>query len=100
MSTIALITVTLPLADFRQMLSEVVREEIKAIQAVPAEQENDDLMTMKEACVLLKVTRPTVYKLMKQGKLKFTYLAKNRLRFWRADVEEYINRKNNGQLGS
>ncbi len=99
MTTTEQLSVPLPLPEFKKLLAEVVREEIRASQACPAEKAEDGLMTIKETCTLLKVTRPTIYSLMKQGKLRYVYLAKNRLRFRKADVQEYITVKNAAQPG-
>ncbi len=81
MQTVEHVSVTLPLADFKQLLSEVVRAEIKASRAFAPKIESDNLLTIKEVCIVLGVSRPTVYAMMKEGKIRYLYLAKNRLRF-------------------
>ncbi len=97
MQTTRQVSVTMPLEDFKALLAAVVREEIKAYTPCPTGQEEEALSTIKEACALLKLTRPTVYKLMKQGKLPYMYLAKNRLRFPKAGLLQYLRGQDRAQ---
>ncbi len=77
---------------FRQLLAEVVREEISNCQQTRSEPEPDKLFNIKEACRFLGLSKPTIYALIKAEKLKPTYLAQNRLRFQKSDLLAYINR--------
>lgn len=83
---------TLPLADFKQLLTQIVRQEVQAISVARSDKEHANLLTIKEACVFLGVSRPTIYALMKSGKLKHVYLSKNRLRFTKAYLVEYVEK--------
>jgi excisionase family DNA binding protein len=90
MQAVEHISVTLPLEEFKNLLAQVVREELRTSNALIPKPNGDDLLTIKEACSYLGVSRPTVYALMKQDKLKYVYLAKNRLRFIRANLLAYV----------
>ncbi len=90
MQTVEHVSVTLPLADFKQLLTDIVRTEIKASRAFAPKVESDNLLTIKEVCVVLGVSRPTVYAMMKEGKIRYLYLAKNRLRFNRLHLLEDV----------
>ena len=80
----------MPLEDFKQLLSLIVRQELQTHQKNDNEMDPNELLTIQEACSYLKVSRPTVYGLMKEKKLRCRYLSKNRLRFLRADLIEYV----------
>jgi excisionase family DNA binding protein len=84
------VSFTMPLEDFKQLLSLIVRNELQTHQKNDNEMDPNELLTIQEACSYLKVSRPTVYGLMKEKKLRCRYLSKNRLRFLRADLIEYV----------
>ncbi len=84
------VSFTMPLEDFKQLLSLIVRNELQTHQKNDNEMDPNELLTIQEACTYLKVSRPTVYGLMKEKKLRCRYLSKNRLRFLRADLIEYV----------
>ncbi len=84
------VSFTMPLEDFKQLLSLIVRQELQTHQKNDNEMDPNELLTIQEACTYLKVSRPTVYGLMKEKKLRCRYLSKNRLRFLRADLIEYV----------
>jgi excisionase family DNA binding protein len=52
-------------------------------------QKQDEVLTTKEVMDRLKVTRPTVIKLYKQGKIRAVKVGRD-YRFIRADVEKFI----------
>ncbi|KAA5542422.1 helix-turn-helix transcriptional regulator [Adhaeribacter rhizoryzae] len=81
--------ITLP--QFRKILAEVVSEEINKNHNYHTEPETEKLYTIREACKYLGLSKPTIYSLMKEGKLKSTYLGINRLRFQKQDLLAYIN---------
>jgi excisionase family DNA binding protein len=82
--------VTLSLEEFKTLLSQVVREEISHLPPAPETSDSERLYTLKDACKFLGVSRPTVYALMKAGKLRYAYLSRNRLRFTKADLVAYV----------
>lgn len=53
-------------------------------------QRKDELLTVDNVCELLKVTRPTVYALIKEGKMRSVYLLeRKRVRY--TDYLDYLN---------
>ena len=56
--------------SFKELIREVVRDEITRLNN--AEVEN--LIKAKEACAYLKVSKVTIYKWLKQGKITGYYL--------------------------
>lgn len=89
------VSFTMPLEDFKQLLALIVRKELQTHQHNENEMDPNELLTIKEACTYLKISRPTVYGLMKERKLRCRYLSKNRLRFLRADLIEYVRGQGN-----
>lgn len=50
----------------------------------------DNILTLEEVAQILRVSIPTVRKLIRQGKLKAFYVG-NQVRIRRADLDEYIS---------
>jgi excisionase family DNA binding protein len=59
--------------ELEQILTEIIRKEIKNISVSKMEilHEDDDLITFNEALRLLKISRPTLFKHMKNGIVPF-----------------------------
>ncbi len=53
---------------------------------------SDELLTINETCKLLKISRPTLLKLMKKGSIKGFRIGKRVWRIRRCDVEGYIEK--------
>jgi DNA binding domain, excisionase family len=51
---------------------------------------NDEILTVNEACKLLKISRPTLMRLLSEGKLRGFKVGKRVRRIRRCDVEKYI----------
>jgi len=61
----------------------------------------DEVMTIPEVAEYLKVTRQTVHRLMKDGKIKAFKIGRS-TRIMRSEIERFIQgqiRESNGQLG-
>ncbi len=56
--------------------------------------QKEEILTTKEVMEYLKVTRPTVFKLIKQGKLKAAKVARD-YRFYKADVDRFLEEASN-----
>lgn len=48
------------------------------------------LFTIKEVCQLLRISRPTVYELIKAGRIKRVYVGKASPRITRESLERYL----------
>jgi excisionase family DNA binding protein len=74
--------------SFKELIREVVRDEITRLNN--AEVEN--LIKAKEACAYLKVSKVTIYKWLKQGKITGYYLG-TRLFFKMSELEQALKKK-------
>ncbi|MFW9989733.1 MAG: helix-turn-helix domain-containing protein [Candidatus Odinarchaeota archaeon] len=73
---------------FKDLIREVVRDEITRLNHTEAE----DLIKAKEACEYLKVSKVTLYKWLKQGKIIGYYLG-TRLFFKKSELEMALTKK-------
>lgn len=71
----------------KENINQIVSEVKQLLQ--PAKNE---LMNVDEVCEYLRLSRPTAYRLMKAGELKFNKIGSRTL-FNRNDVEQLVNRK-------
>ena len=53
--------------------------------------ENCEILTIVEACKILRISRPTLMRLLVEGKLHGFKVGKRVWRIRRCDVEEYID---------
>lgn len=53
---------------------------------------SDELLTVSETCKLLRISRPTLLKLMRKGSIKGFKIGKRVWRIRRSDVKEYIEK--------
>ena len=54
----------------------------------------DEILTTKEVVAYLKVTRPTVFKLIKEGKLKASKVGRD-YRFYKSDIAKFLQETSN-----
>ena len=81
----------LSVSDFREIISEAVREEIKtSIPHAEKEPGNEKYLTRKETAGILRVSLPTLNDWTKTGKIK-GYRIGNRVRYKRNEVSEALN---------
>lgn len=80
------------LKRIRLMMEEVVDAKIKQEQSILGELAEKTLLLPKEVCTILRVSKPTLYTWMKQGRLK-SFKIKSRRYFARTDIEKIINRQ-------
>jgi len=73
---------------FREIIREVVRDEIANLNYSEAE----DLIKAKEACDYLKISKVTLYKWLKEGKIIGYYLG-TRLFFKKSELENALTKK-------
>ena len=73
---------------FRELIREVIREEISGIN----HSETKDLIKAKEACDYLMISKVTLYKWMKQGRIIGYYLG-TRLFFKKSELEQALSIK-------
>ena len=73
---------------FRELIREVIREEISGIN----HSKTEDLIKAKEACDYLCISKVTLYKWLKQGKIIGYYLG-TRLFFKKSELEKALTQK-------
>ena len=73
---------------FKELIREVVRDEISILNHTEAE----DLIKAKEACDYLMISKVTLYKWLKQGKIIGYYLG-TRLFFKMSELEQALKKK-------
>ncbi len=73
---------------FKELMREVVRDEISNLNHTEAE----DLIKAKEACDYLMISKVTLYKWLKQGKIIGYYLG-TRLFFKKSELEQALAKK-------
>lgn len=74
------------------MIEEVVKESVEKQPQLPSEFADKTLLIPEEVCKILRISRPTLYQLMKNGKLK-GFTIGNRRYFARTDVEWIMQRQ-------
>jgi excisionase family DNA binding protein len=73
---------------FKELIREVVREEITVLNHT----ETEDLIKAKNVCDYLQVSKVTLYKWIKQGKITGYYLG-SRLFFKKSEIENALIKK-------
>jgi excisionase family DNA binding protein len=73
---------------FKELIREVVRDEISSLNHTDAE----ELIKANQACEYLKVSKVTIYKWIKQGKITGYYLG-TRLFFKMSELEKALTKK-------
>ena len=54
---------------------------------------SDELLTVNETCKLLKISRPTLIRLIKSGEIKGFKVGKRIWKIPRCEVDKYISQK-------
>jgi excisionase family DNA binding protein len=76
----------------RTMIEEVINENIIKQPQLPSELAEKTLLTPQEVCQVLRLSKPTLYELIKDGKLKGFKIGSRRY-FARTDVEYILQRQ-------
>lgn len=74
--------------NLKELIREVMRDEITRLNHTEVE----DLIKAKKACEYLKVSKVTLYKWLKEGKITGYYLG-TRLFFKMSELEQALNKK-------
>ena len=75
-------------ATFKEIIREVVREEIATLN----HSESEDLIKAREACDYLMISKVTLYKWLREGKITGYYLG-TRLFFKKSELENALIKK-------
>jgi excisionase family DNA binding protein len=79
----------IPLTEFRELLSEVVRGEFNLSYKPKEHEEPEELLNSSQTAKLLCVSKVTLHKWKLEGKVK-SYRIGTRIRFKRAEVLEAL----------
>lgn len=80
------------LDEFKQIIKEVIREELFTKSNLEIQDENV-FLTREEACAVLKINKTSLWKWTKKGKL-ISYGIENRVLYKKNEVIESIKRIN------
>ena len=80
------IFINLEIEDFEDLIRNCIREELKEMTN---NNENADLMKANEVCEYLRISKVTLYKWLKQGKITGYHLG-TRLFFKKTDVDNAL----------
>lgn len=69
----------LSIDELKGILSDVVSEQLRNFQ--PNTERDTELIKADEACELLSISKPTLYKYMREGRIKGAYYLGTRLLF-------------------
>lgn len=74
--------------DLKNLIREVVSDEIEKSKNA---EKQDEILTRKEACRLMKISDATLFKLMADGLLKYSNIpGLKKTLFKRADIDQYL----------
>ncbi len=79
----------LEIQDIEILIRNCIREELKEFKK---DKEVDELMKANEVCEYLRISKVTLYKWLREGKISGYYLA-TRLFFWRSEIIKALNKK-------
>jgi excisionase family DNA binding protein len=79
--------VNFSIQEFKTLVIEVIREELKKLPTPPTPDPEVELMTRKEAAAFLLISLPTLNKLVKQGVIKRKTLG-SLIRFEKVELEK------------
>lgn len=80
------------LKKLKVMIEEAVEAKMNQAPAISADLSAKTLLNTEEVCQIFRVTKPTVYKWMEQGRIK-SFKVKSRRYFARSDIEIIIRRQ-------
>lgn len=79
----------LEIQDFETLVRNCIRIELEEFKN---NKEEDELMKATEVCDYLKISKVTLYKWLREGKISGYYLA-TRLFFWKSEIIKSLNKK-------
>lgn len=83
-------------AYFQKIISEVVRRELEIFNEMTVKEVNsidsDEMLTVKEVLLTLKISKPTLFKRMKDKSIPYTRLGR-RVLFSKKDVFQALQSK-------
>lgn len=87
------IITTLSSEELQKLIKDAVSTSIASQKQPSAELQIEKLLNVKEVSEILGVSRPTIDKLIKAGKLASTYISGRKM-FTKRDIEQFIESRN------
>jgi len=79
----------LEIQDIETIIRNCIREELEEFKKG---EEGEELMKASDVCDYLKISKVTLYKWLREGKISGYYLA-TRLFFWKSEINKALNKK-------
>jgi hypothetical protein len=79
--------------ELKQIIKEVIREELSEVRKQFEEKDSEVLLTREETCAILKINKTSLWKWTKKGKL-ISYGIGNRVLYKKNEVLESLMRIN------
>lgn len=86
--------VSIEIDKLKKLIEEVIEEKLKAFQPVTVSDPDSEFLTISEAVKFLHVSKPTLNKLRKGGKIKTIHSTDKRVVFRKSDLIAYLNSAN------
>jgi hypothetical protein len=89
--------VSIEIDKLKKLIEEVIEEKLKAFQpvTVSASDPDSEFLTISEAVKFLHLSKPTLNKLRKDGKIITIHSTDKRVVFRKGDLIAYLNSANN-----
>lgn len=87
--------VSVEIDKLKRLIEEVMEEKLKAFQPVTLSDPDCEFLTISEAVKFLHVSKPTLNKLRKDGKIKTIHSTDKRVVFRKSDLIAYLNTAGN-----
>lgn len=87
------IITTLSSVELQKLIKDAVSTSIASQKQPSAEPQIEKLLNVKEVSEILGVSRPTIDKLIKAGKIASTYISGRKM-FTKRDIEQFIESRN------
>lgn len=84
---------TLSSEDLQKLIKDAVSTSIASQKHPSVEPHIEKLLSVKEVAEILGVSRPTIDKLIKAGKIGSTYISGRKM-FTKKDIEQFIESRN------
>jgi len=85
---------SLTIAEFKEVFFQVIQDAVSSIVEENSKRESDNLLRIGEVQALLKISRPSIYKLIKSQRLK-KFKINGSTFFKRENVEALLQEENN-----
>lgn len=86
--------ISIEIDKLRRLLEEVMEEKLKAFQLVTLSDPDCEFLTISEAVKFLHISKPTLNKLRRDGKIRTIHSTDKRVVFKKRDLIAYLDSAN------